>query len=493
MEKRRNSGILLHISSLPSPYGIGNIGESAYRFIDFLTSAGQSLWQMLPQGHTGFGNSPYAPFSAFAGNPLLIDLSQLAEVGYIREDEVRGEMREEGRADYTGLIKTRYPLLEKAYKRFILKMPSDFEEFCVSERARLEDYALFMSIKDEHGDTPWYQWYTPVKMRDRDAINECKMRYRERMEFYYFLQYEFSRQWRKLRAYAKEKGITLVGDIPIYVPLDSADVWAHPELFQLSENRMPREVAGCPPDSFNPKGQKWGNPLYDWDKMAENDYGWWRDRLRNAVKYFDVLRIDHFRAIESYYACPSDDESTENGRWIKGPGMDFISHMKEILPNAGFIAEDLGFITPEVKQLQRVSGIPGMKVLEFAFDPREDGNYLPHTYTRDCVCYPATHDNAPLAKWEEELDGESLAFAREYLNVSPGESLARAVIRAGMASVANTFICQMQDWLELGEISRMNRPGTVSDKNWSWRATPDAFSPTLARRIRKMTELYGRL
>ena len=492
MEKRRESGILMHISSLPSPYGIGNIGGAAYKFIDFLFSAGQGVWQMLPQGHTGFGNSPYATFSAFAGNPDLIDPELMAEAGYLKADELDALRLGEGRVDYRRLHEVRYPVLYKAYERFLKKIPADFEEFCESERCRLDDYALFMSIKDDHGDTPWFEWYTPVRMRERDALKICRRRYAERMEFYYFLQYEFSRQWRLLRAYAKDKGICLVGDVPIYVPLDSADVWAHPELFMLDDCKRPIEVSGCPPDKFNPRGQKWGNPLYRWDKMAENDYKWWRDRLRNGVKYFDILRFDHFRGLEGYYCVPAHADSAEEGRWQKGPGLDFIQKIKEILPHAGFIAEDLGFITDDVRSLRERSGIPGMKVLEFAFDPRESGDYLPHNYEKNCVCYPATHDNAPLAAWEHELDEESREYARQYLNVTPNESLARAVIRAGMSSVADLFICQMQDWLELGEESRMNTPGTVSDKNWTWRASPDAFTPTLAQRMRKMTELYGR-
>ncbi len=493
MNNKRQSGVLLHVTSLPSPYGVGNIGESAHKFIDFLVSAGQSVWQMLPQGHTGFGNSPYATFSAFGGNPDLIDLGELVSAGYLREDEISDARLGEGRVDYSRLHKVRYPILYRAYGRFVKKLPADFEEFCESERGRLDDYALFMSIKDEHGDTPWYGWYAPVRNRERDAMKVCRRKYSDRMEFYYFLQYEFSRQWRSLRAYAKDKCITLVGDVPIYVPMDCADVWAHPELFMLDENKRPTEVSGCPPDKFNCLGQKWGNPLYNWEKMAENDYSWWRERLRNGAKYFDILRLDHFRGLESYYAVPAAAPTAEEGRWVKGPGMDFIRKIKEILPNAGLIAEDLGFLTDGVRELQRSSGIPGMKVLEFAFDTREEGDYLPHNYEKSCVCYPATHDNAPLAAWENEIDGECLAHAREYLNVSPGESLTRAVIRAGMGSVADMFICQMQDWLELGEESRMNTPGTVSDKNWSWRMSPDALTPTLAERMRKMSRLYGRI
>ncbi len=491
----RKSGVLMHISSLPSRHGIGTLGGCAYEFIDFLKRAGQSYWQMLPVGPTGYGNSPYQSLSTFAGGENYIDLDILKDEGLLTEDEINsfdfGDNRD--KVDYVKLHKSRTKVLGLAYARFREEVPAQFSRFVLRESWWLEDYALYMSVKELHVSTPYTDWYAPVRRRESGALDACREQYAEKMDFYRFLQFKFFEQWEKLHSYAKEKGVRLIGDIPIYVPLDSCDTWASGEMFQLDENGIPTEVAGCPPDAFGEDGQKWGNPLYDWERMREDGYSWWISRLRRAADMFDVIRLDHFRGFESYWAVPAGDSTARGGRWRRGPGIDFINAIKSAFPSVQFIAEDLGFLTDEVRELQKISGFPSMKVLEFAFDPREAGAYLPYSYEKNSVCYPATHDNAPLCEWEGELDADSLAFARDYLNVPSGDTLARAVIRCGMGSPSNLFICQMQDYLELGSEGRMNTPGAVKEDNWCWRVREEALTPSLAQRMRHLTSLYGRI
>lgn len=490
----RKSGILLHVSSLPSPYGIGTLGKSAYDFIDFLRQAGQKCWQMLPINPTGYGDSPYQALSTFAGNYYLIDLERLIDEELLQKEEVTdcdwGD--NPARTDYGLLYLQRLPLLRKAYQRFDKKNNSAYQRFVQEEQWWLEDFALFMALKREHNQAPWSQWEDDVRLRKPDAMEESKERLKDEMEFHYFLQYIFYDQWNRLHDYAKSQGISLIGDVPIYVPMDSADVWAAPDHFQLDENRVPVVIAGCPPDAFSATGQRWGNPIYDWERMKREGFGWWIQRLRKAAYFFDTVRIDHFRGIESYWAIPEQEETAVNGAWCKGPGMDLINAIRTALPDTSFIAEDLGFLTPEVIKMQQESGFPGMKVLQFAFDDRESGNYMPETYSPNTVCYTGTHDNETLVQWEEMIGEENLEQALAYFGLSDKKELPEAMIRCGMASVSNLFVAQMQDYLGLGAEARMNKPSTLNSQNWTWRVLASQLTPELAAKIYKLTKQYNR-
>ena len=489
----RKSGILMHISSLPNPYGIGSMGKCAYEFIDFLEAAGQTYWQVLPLCPTGYGDSPYQSFSVFAGNPYLIDLDFLIEEGLLEKQEAESFSwgQNHQRVDYASLYENRCKLLLLAFRRF---HPDDaFYSFIEENSQWLSDYSLFMALKDRFGGKPWQEWPRELMLREPEAMAACREEMAEQLQFHYFLQYLFFRQWQALRRYAGEKGIRIIGDVPIYVPLDSSDVWANPQLFQLDENCRPQMVAGVPPDSFTAEGQLWGNPLYDWDKMKQQNFRWWIQRLSAAAKMYDMIRLDHFRGFESYWAVPAGDKNAMNGCWKPGPAMDFIRAVQEAFPDLDFIAEDLGYLTPEVHQLQQNSGYPGMKVLQFAFDSREASNYLPHTYTVNSVCYTGTHDNLTLAQWFREAAEEDIALAKAYLGLSQEEGYVWGMIRGCMSAVSKLSIVQMQDYLELGGEARMNFPGTLSGNNWSWRAKEGSFTPELAERILKITKLYDRI
>lgn len=489
MNIKRSCGILMPVFSLPSRYGIGTLGKTAYDFIDFLADAGQSWWQMLPAGPTGCGDSPYQSFSSYAGNPYFIDLDMLAEDGLLTPEELCGADTEEcGYIDYGKLFDTRFDILRLAVGRGTEKFKMEFSDFCEENMTWLVDYSLYMALKKHFNMREWTQWPEDIRMRHPDALARYSKQLRDDIEFYRFLQFLFFRQWNDLRAYARKKGIGIIGDMPIYVALDSCDVWASPEYFRLDEKNIPIEVAGVPPDYFSAEGQLWGNPLYDWDKMREDGYGWWIRRVDGASKLYDVLRIDHFRGFESYWAVPFGADTAKSGRWCPGPGMDLVGRLTSWFGNVSFIAEDLGILTPEVHSLLSESGLPGMKVLEFAFDPEGDSDYLPHRYERLCVCYTGTHDNAPLSGWLEDADPEELAFAREYLGT---DDLADGILRSGMSSVSTLFIAQMQDWLGLGNPARINTPGTAFG-NWRWRLGEGMLTPELAERLRRMTALYGR-
>ena len=488
----RKSGILMHISSLPGPYGIGTMGKGAYEFVDFLKAAGQSYWQILPLSPTGYGDSPYQSFSTFAGNHYLIDLDMLIEEGLLKKEETAicwgtGETR----VDYGCLYENRIRLLRLAYERF--PGGSEFDAFVQENAEWLEDYAIFMTLKDRYQGQPWQKWSLSLMMRLPGIMEGIRREFADQLRFRYFLQFIFFRQWKALRRYANEKGIRIIGDVPIYVPLDSADVWANPQLFQLDGSCRPKMVAGCPPDSFSADGQLWGNPLYDWEKMKKNGYGWWIRRLKAAANMYDVVRLDHFRGFESYWAIPAGDTTAARGSWQPGPAMDFVRAIQKALPDLDFIAEDLGYVTSEVRALQEGSGYPGMKVLQFAFDSREAGDYLPHTYPRHSVCYSGTHDNLTLVQWLQEAAPEDIAMAREYLGLSEEEGLVTGLIRGCMGSVSDLCVVQMQDYLELGGEARMNFPGTLSSANWTWRAKEGFLTEELTRRIRNTTELYGRI
>lgn len=489
----RESGILMHITSLPGPYGIGSMGACAYDFVDFLESAGQRCWQILPLCPTGYGDSPYQSFSTFAGNPYLIDLDTLVAEGLLLAEELEGIQwsTEENRVDFGLLYNNRNALLRKAYSRFI--PDKGYSEFIKDNADWLDDYALFMALKEKFDGTDWQKWTLILMMRLPEVLDAYRQELAGGIRFQQFLQYQFRRQWQALRRYANGKGIQIIGDVPIYVPLDSADVWANPFIFQLDPSRRPRMVAGCPPDSFSADGQLWGNPLYDWDAMKRSGYDWWIRRLRAAAQMYDVVRLDHFRGFESYWAIPAGEKTAENGEWKKGPGLDFIRAIQESLPDLKFIAEDLGFVTREVRQLQLDSGYPGMKVMEFAFDSREDGNYLPHLYPENSVVYSGTHDNLTLTQWFEEAAPADVAAARAYLGLNEEEGYVWGMIRGCMSSVSRLCVIQMQDYLGLGGEARMNFPGTLSSNNWTWRAKEGFATPELAQKIRAMTERYGRM
>ena len=489
----RSSGILLHISSLPSPCGIGTLGKAAYEFADFLHDAGQHYWQILPIGPTSYGDSPYQSFSTCAGNPYFIDLELLRDDGLILQEELDSIdwSAHEERVDYGFQFSVRFDLLYRAYERGRDRYAREVEQFR-AENPWVEEYALYMAVKRSRGMVSWEQWPEEIRLRRPGAVETYATVLAEDMNFFIFLQFLFFRQWDALRSYVHDKGIEIIGDLPIYVPYDSCDVWANPSLFQLDVQGVPTGVAGCPPDYFAKDGQLWGNPLYDWQKMSADGYRWWKKRIRAASRLFDVIRIDHFRGLESYWSIPYGEETARNGKWVKGPDHDFIRALKESFPELRLIAEDLGFLTPEVIRLQKDSGFPGMKVLEFAFDPREPSNYLPHRYERNCICYSGTHDNETLVQWQAAQSDETLAYTMEYLGVSDEKDLTWGILRAGMASVADTFIAQMQDYLGLGAQSRMNEPGTVSQKNWSWRLKKTDLTPELAQKIRRLTSMYER-
>ena len=488
----RESGILMHITSLPGPYGIGAMGKEAYHFVDFLEKAGQSCWQILPLTPTGYGDSPYQSFGACAGNPYLIDLDTLVAEGLLKKKELRSITWSQStdRVDFGIQYEQRLAVLALACGRFV--PGEEYEAFLAENQSWLPDYALFMALKDENGGKPWLDWPEDVKLRKPEALEEKRKELSEAIARQYFLQYQFDRQWKALRGYANEKGIRIIGDVPIYVPLDSVDVWANPQLFQLDETRRPEVVAGCPPDSFTADGQLWGNPIYDWKTMAKNGYRWWIHRLEAAAKMYDVVRIDHFRGFESYWAVPTGDKTARGGKWVKGPGLDFIRTIQKALPKLDFIAEDLGYVTPEVRQLQLDSGYPGMKVMEFAFDSREESDYLPHLYPVDSICYTGTHDNVTLKQWFDEASKEDVAYAKAYLGLNKEEGCIWGMIRGAMSSVSRLCVVQMQDYLELGKPARMNFPGTLSSANWTWRAKKGFDSDALAQRIYKLTKLYGR-
>ena len=435
----------MHITSLPSPYGIGSMGKAAYDFIDFLRAAKQTYWQILPINPPGYGDSPYQAFSTFAGNPYLIDLDELVKDGYLTQEELDrvdwGSRADQ--VDFSKMYDQRLRVLHLAWSRFHKAPAERYTEYVRQQSAWLEEYVLFMAVKAYYNDGPWTEWPLDIRMHQPEAMAYYRELLHDELDFQRFLQFCFHTQWQRLREYAHENGVLIIGDIPIYVPLDSADVWSHPENFQLTRTRRPRVVAGCPPDGFNANGQYWGNPIYDWEHMEQDGFSWWMRRLRAAGESFDVVRIDHFRGLESYWAVPYGSRTARVGRWRKGPGMDLVGVLTSWFHGLDIIAEDLGFLTPEVHQLLDASGLPGMKVLEFAFDTREPSNYLPHTYPRNCVCYVGTHDNETVMQWREQADRNSITFARKYLGLNAEEEFNWGVIRGGMSSVADTFVVQM--------------------------------------------------
>ncbi len=489
----RSSGVLLHISSLPSPYGIGTMGREAYRFVDFLKKSGQSYWQILPICPTGYGDSPYQSFSSFAGNPYFIDLDMLVRDGLITKAEIaQSGLENDAFVDYEKQYEKRFPLLRKAYDRFAKKITNEFMNFCKEEAAWLDDYSLFMAIKNDLGGIPFEQWEKGLKFRRASAIERAERRLGREMGFYKFLQYKFAEQWGALKAYANKNGIKIIGDLPIYVARDSADVWTNPSAFMLDRDLTPKLVAGCPPDAFSEDGQLWGNPVYNWTYLKKHGYDFWCRRIARQMKFYDVLRIDHFRGFESFYTIPYGNETARGGAWKKGPGMSLFNAIKNELGKLDIIAEDLGYITPEVAKLLKNCGYPGMKVLQFAFDSREESNYLPHTYkNRNSVVYVGTHDNDTAEGWMTSAAPEDVEYAKRYLGLTAKEGYAWGLIRGAAATVSDTAIYTMQDLLSLGSEARMNTP-SVAQGNWRWRM---AKMPTAAleKRLYKLTEDFRRL
>lgn len=493
---KRGSGILLPVASLPSKYGIGCFSKEAYQFIDWLKKAGQSYWQILPLSPTGYGDSPYQSFSSFAGNPYFIDLEALIEEGVLKEEECGvcnfGNKLEE--VDYEKLYLNRFSLLRLAYERSDISKNPDFIQYVQENAFWLEDYALFMAVKQRFDGAAWTEWAEDIRKRWGFALDYYRRECYFDIEFYKYIQFQFYIQWQKLKLYANKNGIQIIGDIPIYVAFDSADAWAKPEMFQFNEENLPIAVAGCPPDAFSATGQLWGNPLYRWDYHRRTDYYWWCQRMDHCFHMYDVVRIDHFRGFDEYYSIPYQDTTAENGHWEKGPGLELFLTLKKYLGEKEIIAEDLGLQTPSVAQLLKESGYPGMKVLEFAFNPEEDTGYLPHCYDKNCVVYTGTHDNETLVQWYQKLNAKSRAFAEEYManKKTPEKEKYWDFIRMAMMSTANTCIIPLQDYLGLDKEARINRPSTLGG-NWVWRVKDMVFPVDITQKIYQLTKISGRL
>ena len=490
----RESGVLLPVASLPSDYGIGCFSKEAYEFVDQLKAGGQKIWQILPLGPTGYGDSPYQSFSTFAGNPYFIDLETLIQEELLTREECNtcdfGDNAEF--IDYEKIYFSRFKILRKAFERFV--PDGEFTEFIEKNKEWLEDYALYMAIKNSLGGISWSQWPADLKRRVPLAMEEKKTELEEEIQFIRFQQYEFTKQWSKLKKYANDQGIRIIGDIPIYVAFDSADAWANPELFQFDEECTPTAVAGCPPDAFAATGQLWGNPLYDWEYHEKTGFAWWIRRLEYCYKLYDVVRVDHFRGFDEYYAIPYGDKTAEFGKWRKGPGLKLFKAVKEVMGETPIIAEDLGYLTDSVRQLVKDTGYPGMKVLQFAFDSREESDYLPHNYEHNCVVYTGTHDNNTILGWLDEMAPEDRLLAERYLNnrYTRKEDMPWDFIRLAMASVADLAVTPIQEFLCLGGEARINRPSTLGT-NWKWRLLKGQITHEVTGKMYDMTKLYGRL
>ena len=490
----RTSGILMPIFSLPSKYGIGTLGREAYRFVDFLKKGGQTYWQVLPVGPTGFGDSPYQSFSVFAGNPYFIDLDMLAEKNLLDAQQLKNLEKQSNsqKVDYNFLYNIRFNVLREAFNVFKTKKSIEYDVFCRFHASWLDDYALYMAIKNSLSGSSFDCFPNPIKFREKDALQKAREELADDIAFYKTLQFWFYKQWAQLKTYANSKGIKIIGDIPIYTAYDSSDVWAKPNLFQLDKDLKPKAVAGCPPDAFSDDGQLWGNPLYKWDVMKKDGYAWWIARIKQAFTLFDSVRIDHFRAFSAYYSIPYGDETAVNGKWINGPGIDFFDTVKEKLGNLSIIAEDLGTLDDDVRSLLKQTGFPGMKVLQFAFDPESESAYLPHNIDTNCVVYTGTHDNDTAVGFMKDAPKEQVQFAREYLGIGKDDSFNWRMIKAAMATRGDTVILQMQDFLGLDNTARINVPSTSVD-NWTWRIDYSCINDWLAEIIYKTTALYYRL
>lgn len=495
----RAAGILMPITSLPSPYGIGTIGKEAYKFADFLKKAGQTIWQILPVGPTSYGDSPYQSFSTYAGNPYMIDLDMLCEEGLLEKSDMEGINygTNPGYVDYEKIYNCRFDILRKAYENFKTTDKDSagqkaFRSFKRKNSAWLKNYALYMSVKKSFGMKSWTEWEDEsIRLRDEKAVTRYTRKFSDDIGFWSFIQFKFYEQWEKFRAYVNSLGIKILGDMPIYVAMDSADTWANPEVFWLDETRNPVCVAGCPPDYFSATGQLWGNPLYNWDYLKETGYKWWFERIKAATALFDITRIDHFRAFDTYYAIPFPAENAIGGSWKEGPGIEFFNLMNEQIENVEIVAEDLGDLTPGVRQLLLDCGYPGMKILEFAFGGGNDNEYLPHLYPENCVVYTGTHDNDTIMGWRAEADDNTIRHAYEYCHLSDEEGFNWGIIRTAYESRAKYAIIPMQDLLGLGSEARINTPSTLGG-NWEWRIDAASLTDELAAKLNSMVNTYNR-
>lgn len=492
----REAGILLPISSLNSRYGIGTFSKEANKFVDWLKKSGQSYWQILPIGPTSFGDSPYQSFSSFAGNPYFINLEALIEENLLDNSDcdLVDFGKDERLVDYEKIYHFKIPILKKAFIKF--KSNEKYSKFLQENAFWLDDYAIFMAIKEKYGGKSWQEWEEPLKNREKNAIEEFIRQNKENIDFWKFTQYKFFEQWRNLKGYAYKKGVKIIGDIPIYTALDSADVWANPELFQLDKNKAPTHVAGCPPDGFSKKGQLWGNPLYDWDAHKKTYYNWWKKRLNHSFLLFDVLRIDHFRGFDEYYSIKYGDEDATKGKWEKGPRNELFEAFAREYGKKNIIAEDLGFMTDSVKEMLEKSTFPGMRVFQFAFDARDTGatnDYLPHNYIKNCVAYTGTHDNPTIVSWFFEITDKEREMVRDYLcdHFTPDSEINKPIIGAVMRSQADICIIPLQDYLGADSRARINKPST-SDGNWLWRISENDLSEEVSNFILRITSLSGR-
>ena len=486
----RGSGIIMHITSIPNKYGIGSFGEEAFKFVNFLKNAGQKYWQVLPLGPTGYGDSPYQCFSAFAGNPYFIGLDLLVKDGLLRLEDIEnidlGQEKE--RVDYYKIFKNKMEILKKAYKN----NKESLEEFKLENKKWIEDYGLFMALKNKFDLKAWYDWDKDIRFREKEAMDKYKKELEDEIGYWIFLQYVFHKQWSSLKEYANSNGIKIIGDIPIYVAGDSCDVWADHRMFLLDEERVPLRVAGCPPDYFSETGQLWGNPLYDWEYLDKNNYIWWIDRIKTSLKLYDLVRIDHFRGFEAFWSIPYGDETAINGEWVKGPGVKLFNKVKDELGEVNIIAEDLGLLTQEVIDFLKETGFPGMKVLQFAFSRDYESQYVPHNHIKNCIVYTGTHDNDTFLGWfQDEKNKGDVEYAKEYLKLSEEEGYNWGFIRGAWSSVAALAIAPMQDFLGLDNNHRMNKP-SIAEKNWTWRAREEQLNEELEIKIKKLTELYKR-
>ena len=494
---KHKAGVFMPVSSLPSKYGIGSFGSEALDFIDFLDKTGQKCWQVLPLNPTSYGDSPYQSPSSVAGNPYFIDLDEFIELGYItREDCERLNFGTNPEyVDYGQLYNNRYLVLEKAYDSALaegLEEDEEYQAFLKENKYWLTDYALYRTVKRAFDNACWTEWDEDIRLRRPAAIKRYSKEYAYEIGFYYFLQYFFTKQWKALKAYANEKGIEIVGDIPIYVAFDSADSWAYPELFQLDEENLPIGVAGCPPDAFSETGQLWGNPLYNWEYHKETKYAWWLKRIAHCYELYDVVRIDHFRGFDEYWFVPYGDETAQNGHWEPGPGIELFKAMKRKFGKLQVIAEDLGFLTPSVLQLLEDTGFPGMKVLQFAFGGDAKNLYLPHNHKQNCVVYTGTHDNETTVGWYHNLNDWTRGHVNKYFGLTDGKDINWKFIQVALSSVADTVVIPMQDYLGLGNEARINTPSSFG-KNWEWRMKKDACTQELAAKMKELAIIYGRL
>lgn len=490
----RKSGILMHISSLPSEYGIGKMGSSAYDFVDFLVQSGVKCWQILPLSPTSYGDSPYQSFSVYAGNPYFIDFDALKQEGLLKKSDYQNIKWQDNpnQVNYSRIYENCYKVLKIAYKTYRRDISKKYGSFVEKNKDWLEDYALFMALKFKNDGKPWYEWDEKLAFREPAAIEKAKLELKKDIEFFKFIQYKFYRQWSNLKKYANDKGVEIIGDMPIYVSYDSVESWTYPELFLFDSKKRPVDVAGCPPDEYALTGQLWGNPLYDWEYHRKTEYEWWTKRLKFYSEIYDIVRIDHFRGFESYYAIPYGNETAEKGEWRKGPGVELFKTVQEKLGNLSIIAEDLGFITDDVRRMLNELGYPGMKVMQFAFGEDSQNEHLPHNFeTSNCIAYTGTHDNETLKGWVGSSASGALKYAMTYFNIKKKKDIPKGMIKAAWSSVARIAVAQIQDFLESDPTSRMNTPSTLGG-NWQFRTKEEDFSEKLSKKILKLNKIYNR-